>query len=117
MNSLEPDRQSEHRMTINIKSSVKNQFIARTILIILLSTALGIFYAKDATDKYQKGSQLTQEKYLENFDRYKNSLMTDTSPQHPALAIFISLMMMSFLIGSYELASLAISLAIGKILK
>jgi hypothetical protein len=91
--------------------------MARTILIILLSIVLGIFYAKTATENYQKGSQLTQGKYLENFDRYKSSLIAGNPPQHPAAAIFVSLIVISFLIGSYELASLAISLAIGKILK
>lgn len=119
MNFSEPNLQPEDSISINIKSSIRNQFIARVILIILLSSAFGILLVKNATEKYQKGSQLTQEKYLENFDRYKSSLIGDNDNLHryPPVTIFVSLILMSFLIGSYELAALAISLVIGKILK
>ncbi len=118
MNSPELNQQSsDNNITIGIKSSVRNQLIARTIIVIILSSALGIFFAKDANEKYQKGSELTQEKYLKNFDRYKNSLMSGNAPTHPAMAILVSLMMISFLIGSYELAALAISLMIRKVFK
>lgn len=116
MNSPELNQQPlDENITTSIKHPVRNQLIARAILIVLLSSALGIFYAKDANEKYQKGSQLTQEKYLKNFDRYKSSLTTNLAPKHPGAAIFVSLIMMSFLIGSYELAALAISLIIGKV--
>ncbi len=108
---------SDENNTIKIGNSIKNQIIAKSILAIAFAIAIGIFYAKDATSKYEKGQQLTQEKYLKNFDLYKGSLMNGNAPQHPAAAIFVSLMMMSFLIGSYELAALAISLIIGKVLK
>jgi hypothetical protein len=108
---------SEESTTIKIGKLIKNRIIAKSILAIALATALGIFYAKDATSKYEKGQQLTQEKYIKDFDRYKNSLMNGNAPQHPAASIFVSLMLMSFLIGSYELAALAISLIIGKVLR
>ncbi len=117
MNSLEPDLQPDRNISIKIQSSVRNQFVARVILVTILSVVFGIFYANIATKNYQKGSQLTQEKYLKNFDRYKSSLMNDSAPQHPAASIFVSLIVISFLIGSYELAALAISLIIGKVFK
>jgi hypothetical protein len=118
MNSPEPNQQlSDKSITIDIKSSFRNQLVARTVLVILFSGALGIFYAQDATEKYQKGTELTQEKYVKNFDRYKSSLMSGNAPTHPVAAIFICLIMMSFLIGSYELAALAISLIIAKVFR
>lgn len=108
---------SEESTTIKIGNSIKNRIIAKSIVVIALAVALGIFIAKDATSKYEKGQQLTQEKYIKDFDRYKNSLMNGNAPQYPAASIFVSLILMSFLISSYELAALAISLIIGKVLR
>lgn len=114
-NSSQQD--STESTTIKIGNSIRNKMIAKAIVTIALATAFGIYVAKEATSQYERGQQLTQEKYLKNFDRYKNSLIGTSGLQNPAASIFVSLMMMSFLIGSYELAALAIKLIVAKVLR
>ena len=78
-----------------------------------LSSAL----PQDGARKYEKGRELTQEKYLARFDEYKGALLNAKQYDNPALATFAMFLVVSFLIGSYELTALIIGLIIGKLIR
>ena len=118
MNSSDLSQQNlDSNITINIKDLVRNRLIAKIIVTSSLAIILGLSYTKSSQEKYEIGVQLTPEKHQKNFEKHKISLMSEYAPRNPVQSIFLTLIIISFLIGSYELVSLAISLIIGKILK
>ncbi len=118
MNSSDLSQQNlDSSITIKIKNLSRNKLIAKIILASSFAVILGLFYNKNSQEKYEVGLQLTPAKHQKNYEKYKISLMSEYAPRNPATSIFIMLIIMSFLIGSYELAALAISLIIGKVFK
>ncbi len=77
----------------------------------------GYFFAKDGARKYEKGRELTQQEYLARFDEYKGSLLNAKQYDNPTLATFVMLIIVSFMIGYYELMALIIGLIIGKLIR
>ncbi len=66
---------------------------------------------------YEKGRELTQEKYLEGFVEYKGNLLSSKENANVPLATFIMFIVVSSLIGSYELAALIVGFMIGKLIR
>ncbi len=112
-----PQQRSDENLSLVIKKSSRNVFIAKVIILLSLSLLGGYFFAQDGARKYEKGRKLTQEKYLEKFDDYKGTLLNAKQYDNPALATFVMLIVVSFLIGSYELMALIIGLIIGKLIR
>jgi hypothetical protein len=112
-----PQQRSDESLSFVVKKSTKNVFIAKIIILVMLSFLGGYFFAKDGARKYEKGRELTQEKYLERFDEYKGALLNAKQYDNPALATFVMFIVVSFLIGSYELTALIVGLIIGKLIR
>jgi|ERR671932_537326 hypothetical protein len=112
-----PQQRSDESLSFVIRKSSKNVFIAKVIILFTLSFLGGYFFAKDGARKYEKGQELTQQEYLARFDEYKGSLLNAKQYDNPALATFVMLIVVSFLIGSYELTALIIGLLIGKLIR
>jgi hypothetical protein len=105
-------------VTFSLKRSTASRLIARLIVTMSLAAITSYLLIQSFTKQYEKGQSLTQETYLKDFEKYKQSLLTgrDYTNNIP-LTSFISLMTISFLVGSYELLVLGIGLIIGKIIK
>ena len=120
MDSKETSQQPlEESLTITIKSSSRNVFFAKVIMFLSLTLIVGHFYTQTAAKNYERGRELTQEKYLEKFDEYKGELLSSSnnSMSNPMTATFLALFVLSLLIGSYELTALAIGFIIGKVIR
>jgi hypothetical protein len=118
MDSTEtPQQPPEESLTLIIKRSSRNIFFAKTILLLGLTLLGGYSFAKDNARQYERGRELTQEKYLEGFNKYKNSLLDAQKYDNPVLATFLMLIVVSFLICSYELTALIIGFMIGKLIR
>lgn len=103
-------------VTFRLKSSTTSRLIARLIVTTSLVAVSSCFLSQTFAKEYEKGQALTQEKYLKDFDRHKQSLLRSGDYNAP-LTIFVSLILISFVFGSYELLVLGIGLIIGKIIK
>lgn len=118
MNSTEtPQQSSEESLTFIIKRSSRNVFLAKMIILLCLTLLGGYFFAQDGARKYERGRELTQEKYLERFDEYKGALLNTKQCDNPIFSTFIMFIVVSFLIGSYELTALIIGFFIGKVIR
>jgi predicted PurR-regulated permease PerM len=118
MDSTEPPHQpSDERLTFTIKKSTRNVFFSKILILLVLTLLGGYFFARDGSQKYEKGRELTQEKYLERFDAYKGGLLSAKQYDNPLLSTFVMLIVVSFLIGSYELTALIIGFIIGKVVR
>jgi hypothetical protein len=116
MNPTEsPQQTPEETLTFNIKKSTRNVFFAKMIILLSLTLIGGYFYTQNAYQKYERGNELTKEKYLEEFDAYRGSLLSAKQYKNPWFSTFIMLIIVSFFIGSYELAALGIGFIIGKL--
>lgn len=76
-----------------------------------------IFFTQYETQNYEKGRELMQEKYLEGFDEYKGSLLSSKETANVPVATLVMFLMVSSLIGSYELTALLIGFIIGKLIR
>ncbi|MEH2121612.1 hypothetical protein [Nostoc sp.] len=119
MNSTEPPQQRpEESVTFVISKSTRNVFIAKIVILLGLTLLAGYWFARESANKYEKGRELTQEKYLERFDEYKGALLNAKQyDDNPLFTTFIMLIVVSFLIGSYELTALIIGFIIGKVIR
>lgn len=118
MDSQETSQQhSNEHLSFVVKRSTKNVFIAKVIILVSLSFLAGYFFAKDGAERYEKGRELTQEQYLARFDEYKGTLLNAKQFDNPPLATFVMFILVSFLIGSYELTALIIGFIIGKLIR
>jgi hypothetical protein len=100
----------EESVTFVITKTTRNRFLAKIIILFSLSLLLGHAISQDNARQYQKGRELTREKYLENFETHKGKLMSTGDRIDPFLNIFIAFLAVSVLIGSYELATTMIAL-------
>jgi hypothetical protein len=112
-----PQQPPEESLTFTIKSSRRNVFFAKVIMFLILTLAGGYFYGQEAAREYERGRELTREKYLEKYDEYKGELLSFKDTSNPIVSTFTILLVLSFLIGSYELTALAISFIIGKVIR
>jgi hypothetical protein len=110
-----PQQPPEETLTFNIKKSTRNIFFAKMIILLVLTLLGGYFYTQNAYQKYERGNELTKEKYLEEFDAYKGSLLSAKYYKNQLFSTFIVLITVSFFIGSYELTALGIGFIIGKL--
>lgn len=118
MDSTEtPQQPPEESLTFIIKRSSRNVFFAKMIILLGLTLLGGSFFAQDGAQKYKRGRELTEEKYLERFDEYKGALLNAKQFDNPLLSTFTMLILVSFLIGSYELTALIIGFLIGKVIR
>lgn len=118
MDSTETPQQSpEESLTFTIKRSSRNVYFAKMIIVLGLTLLGGYFFVKDGAQKYERGRELTQEKYLERFVEYKGALLKAKQYDNPILSTFVMLIVVSFLIGSYELTALIIGFIIGKVIR
>jgi hypothetical protein len=118
MNSTEaPQQPPEESLAFIIKRSSRNVFFAKMIILVGLTLLGGYFLSQDGARKYERGRELTQEKYLERFDEYKGALLNAKQYENPLLSTFAMLIVLSFLIGSYELAALTLGFIIGKVIR
>lgn len=119
MDSTEtPQKPPEESLTFIIRRSSRNVFLAKIIILSGLTLLGGYFFVQDGARKYERGRELTQEKYLEKFDEYKGALLNAKQySDNPLFSTFIMLIVVSFLIGSYELTALIIGFLIGKVIR
>jgi hypothetical protein len=118
MNSPEPPQQRpEESLTLIIKKPTRNIFFAKILILLGLSLGFGYWFARDSSQRYETGRELTQEKYLERFDEYKGNLISRRQQENPVLSTLVMFITMSFLIGSYELTALMIGLMIEKMIR
>jgi uncharacterized membrane-anchored protein YhcB (DUF1043 family) len=118
MDSTEPPHQRpEESVTFVIRKSTRNVFLAKILILLGLTLLGGYWFARTGANQYEKGRELTQEKYLERFDEYKGALLNAKQYDNPLFATFIMLMFVSFFISSYELTALIIGFIIGKIIR
>lgn len=118
MDSTEPPQQlPEESLTFIVRRSTRNVFFAKMIILLGLALLGGYVFARDGAQRYERGRELTQEKYLKEFDDYKGALLRAKQYDNPVLATFVMLMVVSFLICSYELTALIIGFMIGKVVK
>jgi len=119
MNSKEPKEQlSEEKLTFTITKSTKNIFFAKILILLGLTIGGGYLFTQTAAQQYKKGQELTQEQYSERFYQYKGSLLINKQYyENPLFSTFVILIMVSFLIASYELTALSIGFIIGKVIK
>jgi hypothetical protein len=118
MDSTEtPQQPPEESLTFIIKRSSKNVFFAKMIILLGLTLLGGYFFTQDSARKYERGRELTQEKYLERFDEYKGALLNAKQYDNQLLYTFVMFIVVSFLIGSYELTALIIGFLIGKVIR
>lgn len=58
----EKDQQSpEENTTFIITKNTRNRFIAKLIILFVLTLALGHIYSKNSAERYQKGRELTRD--------------------------------------------------------
>jgi hypothetical protein len=112
-----PQIPPEESVTFSIKKSSRNSFFAKMIILLILTLVGGYFFAQEGTRQYEKGRELTQEKYLERFDEYKGALLNRKQFENPLLSTITMFIFVSFLIGSYELTVLIIGFLIGKVIR
>ena len=118
MDSTEsPQQRPEESVTFVIRKSTRNVFFAKILILLGLTLLGGYGFARHSANQYERGRELTQEKYLERFDGYKGSLLSAKQYDNPLLSIFVMLIVVSFLIGSYELTALIIGFIIGKVIR
>jgi predicted PurR-regulated permease PerM len=110
--------QSEEKVTFTVKSSTRSRFIAKLIITAGLVAVTTYFFTQNSAKQYEKGIALTQESYLKDFERYKQSLLRleDYSNNLP-FSSFVCFLVITSLVGSYELLAFIIGLTIGKIIK
>jgi hypothetical protein len=114
MTSKEP---SDDLYTFTIKSSAKNKILAKLIItagLIAITTHLSL---QSAICQYEEGKNLTQEEYLKDFNDHKRELLKSEFRANPVVTCLSSLIMLSLLIGSYELLSLMLAIILGKMIK
>ena len=116
-NTDHPQKHSEERLTFIVNRSTRNRFIAKLIILLGLTAFGSHLFIQDATQTYEKGLELTQEKYLERFDEYKGKLLNSKTYTNAPFSTFVMFIVVSFLIGSYELTALIIGFIIGKIIR
>ncbi|MBK1990378.1 hypothetical protein A0J48_023115 [Sphaerospermopsis aphanizomenoides BCCUSP55] len=112
-----PQQRPEDSVTLTLKKSNRNIFIAKVLILLGLSVLGGYFLARESARKYELGRELTREKYLEEFVEYKGALLSAKRQDNPVLATLAMLIVISFLIGSYELTALIIGFMIGKFIR
>ena len=112
-----PQRPSKESVTFRINKSSRNVIIAKIFILVGLTLVGSHFFAQNAAQQYKQGRELTQEEYIERFDEYKGRLLNAKQYDNPLVAGFAMLMVLSFLIGSYELTALLIGFLIGKVIK
>ena len=118
MGSAETSQQhSEESLTFMVRKSTRNVFLAKIFILLSLTLVGGYLFAQDGAQKYERGRELTKEKYLERFDQYKGALLNAKQYDNPLLSSFVMLILVSFLIGSYELTALMIGFIIGKLIR
>lgn len=119
MNSPEPQEpDSKEKLTFTITKSTRNIFLAKLLILLGLIVGGSYLFTQAGVQEYEKGLELTKEQYVEKFDQYKASLLNAKQfHDNPLLATFVVLIMVSFLIGSYELTALIISFIIGKVIR
>ena len=116
MNLTRKDQQPpEESVTFVITKITRNRVLAKIIFIFGLSLTLGFAIAQDNAKQYQEGRELTREKYMESFELRKGKLMSTGDRLNPYLNIFIAFIAVSFLFGSYELATTIIALLVGRL--
>ncbi|MBP0020887.1 MAG: hypothetical protein J7647_25425 [Cyanobacteria bacterium SBLK] len=112
----DPEPKYKEYLTFKIKYSARDIAIAKIIIIATLSILFGQYFVTQARKEYRRGQEITQEEYIEHFTQYKADLLSSrTYTNNYPLAIFIFFIVLGFIFGAYELISLAIGLAIGKI--
>ncbi|MBW4532596.1 MAG: hypothetical protein KME09_01535 [Pleurocapsa minor HA4230-MV1] len=118
MDSTEPPQQRpEESVTFVISKSTRNVFFAKILILLGLTLLGGYWFARKSANDYERGCELTQEKYLERFDEYKGALLNAKQYDNPLYSTFLMLIVVSFFIGSYELTTLIIGFIIGKVIR
>jgi hypothetical protein len=104
-------------LTVKIQRSARDMIIAKLIIFLSASILCSYWLTQDCSKRYEKGRTLTQETYLADFVEYKGYLLRSKENGDPVSTTLVSLIFMAFLVGSYEVASLIVSFAVGKIMK
>ncbi len=114
-----PQQSPEESLTfiIKIKGVNRNVFFAKMIILLGLSLLLGYSVAQVNSRKYERGRELTQEKYLKGFGEYKGELLEAKRGDDPLFSTFITLIVLTILIFSYESTALIIGFLIGKVIR
>lgn len=108
----------DEKLVFVIRKSTRNTFIAKLFLLFSLTALISYVIIQQSAKEYEKGATLTKEEYIANFDKYKaNLIYKDNLSSSHSLTAFVSLIIVSFLIGSYELLAILIGLLIGKFYK
>lgn len=111
-----PQPPTDEHVTVVLKKPTRNKVIAKVLILIVLSGVGGYVFARDGAQKYEKGRELTREKYLERYEQYKGTLLNAKQYDNLPLATVCMLMVVAFLFGSYELIALMIGFIIGKLI-
>jgi len=107
---------SEDSVTLIVKKSTRNIWLAKVIILLGLSFIGGYFFAMQGATNYQTGSELTEQEYLATFEEYRAELLEGESYANVPVATFTMLILVSFLIGSYEFAAVIIGFMVGKVI-
>lgn len=112
-----PQLPPEEKVTFSIRRSSRNTFFAKLLILLSLTVLAGQFFAQNGAREYEKGRNLTEEKYLEGFDEYKGALLEGKQYDDPLIATFVMFIIVSFLIGTYELTTIILGFLIGKVIR
>lgn len=110
-------QQSEETITFTVKRSTRSRFIAKLFLILGLTSFSSYFTVQSSIQEYKKGQELTEERYLADYNEYKTELLNAKNSTNPVSSIFVMFIAISFMIGSYELMALMIGLIIEKLIR
>lgn len=93
----------------------RNALIGKVLMVLLIGLAFGYAVETSSRRDYQKGLELTQEKYLEDYEEYRERLLR-LEPTAPAVVAIFSVITAFFFFGLYELGGRALGAIVGKVL-
>ena len=117
MESEDLQHRSEEVVNLTIHKSTRNLIIAKAFIALCLTCSLGYFYQQTSIKSHKKGRELTKTDYLSNYEIYRSELLKSPFSENLFLSTLLAFMVIAILIGSYEIATLAIYLMIGKIVQ
>jgi hypothetical protein len=91
--------------------------LAKLVLLLGLSCFGGYLFTQEASRQYEKGLQLTEAAYQQEFQQYKSALLNRQRYDNLPFSVFVMLMVFAFWIGSYELLAILIGFLIGKVIR
>lgn len=102
------------------KNAMKYQnyrITSRVLVFILLAFVIAWCFAQYSSDAYQKGTELTIDKYMKDFDSVKEELLSWKPYANYLYSLVVTSLGMAIIIGLYEFAVTGVSLLLQRILR